>query len=341
MTRFPVLPYPWQQQHWLQYPDLLAAGRLPHALMLAGPAGIGKVHLALALAHYLLCHAPGSGIPCGKCRGCQLNQAGTHPDLLEISPEEDSKAIKVDQVRLLTDTMGKTAQQGGFKVVILHPAEAMNTNAANALLKSLEEPAERTLLILISHSPSSVLPTIRSRCQLKLLPLPAREQVLHWITPLLGGSQVAPELLVDMARGAPLKALALLQDDALEQREQWQQQLTRLANGSLSAIELAAQWQSGDITALLGWLAGLVHSLARWQHGHEDAQVTRLSDEFRQRLQKVSAQVLQRYLEKLLLTSGQWRSGANPNKQLMLEELLMDWTAMLRSGQVRSAAGQG
>lgn len=341
MNEFPVLPYPWQQSEWEQYLVLLARERMPHAIMLAGPKGIGKGHLALALAQYVLCLSPVMGTPCGKCRGCQLNQAGTHPDLLDVRPEDDSKTIKVDQVRLLTEAMGKTAQQGGYKVVILQPAESMNANSANALLKSLEEPSAKTLLILISHAPFGVLPTVRSRCQLKLMAMPAREQVLHWITPLLSGSQVAPELLVDIARGAPLNALALLKDDALEQREQWQTQLTRLGTGGISAVELAAQWQGSDITGLLEWLSALLHSLARWQYGHEDAVVARLPAEFKQGMEKVRQDILQRYLEKLLLTAKQWKSGANPNKQLMFEELLMDWAAMLRSGQ-RSApvAGQ-
>lgn len=339
MIEFPVLPYPWQQQVWQQYLGLLASERMPHAIMLAGPKGIGKAHVALALAHYVLCASPVMGVPCGKCRGCQLNQAATHPDLLEVAPEEDSKTIKVDQIRTLTESMSKTAQQGGFKVVVLQPAEAMNANAANALLKTLEEPANKTLLILISHAPFSVLPTIRSRCQLKMLPMPAREQVLHWITPLLGGSQVAPELLIDLARGAPLTALSLLKDDTLEQREQWQVQLARLSQGGISAVELAAQWHTGDITALLEWLSALLHSVARLQHGHEDAVVARLPADFKVSLESLRSDVLQRYLEKLLHIKRLWNSGANPNKQLMLEELLMDWSALLRSGQNAAAGG--
>src|SRR5690606_26968585 len=152
------------QGDWQQICAQQAANKLPHALMLAGPKGIGKRHLAEALAHLLLCLAPVEGTPCGKCRSCQLNHAQPHPDFLMLAPEEGSKAIKVDQVRGLIESLGKTAQQGGYKVLVLEPAEAMNINSANALLKSLEEPANNTLLILVSHTPSAVLPTIRSRC---------------------------------------------------------------------------------------------------------------------------------------------------------------------------------
>lgn len=338
MSDFPALPYPWQQSEWQQFCSQLTAQKLPHALMLAGPRGIGKRHLAEALAQLVLCLTPIEGTPCGKCRSCQLNQAQTHPDMLWLEPDEGSKSIKVDQVRELTEILSKTAQQGGYKVIVLEPAEAMNANAANALLKSLEEPAAKTLIVLVSHNPSSVLPTIRSRCQLRLLPLPRKEQVVHWLTPLLAGHSTNADVLITAARGAPLTALALLQGDALEEREQWLAQFARLSLGQLSAIELAASWQGGDISAMLEWLLALTHSLARWRVGCEDAAITGMPVELRTRLQDLSLPLLHRYIEKLLLTRKQWLGGSNPNKQLLLEEILLDWGALLRASTNRSLA---
>jgi DNA polymerase-3 subunit delta' len=335
---FPALPYPWQHSDWGHLCAQLSAQKLPHALMLTGPRGIGKRHLAEAFAQLLLCQSAVQDIPCGKCRGCQLNQAQTHPDMLWLEPEGGSKSIKVDQVRELTDILGKTAQQGGYKVVILEAAEAMNANAANALLKSLEEPAAQTLLILISHNASSVLPTIRSRCQLRLLPLPRKEQVIHWLTPMLAGQAVDAETLLSAAHGAPLRALALLQGDALEERKQWLTQMAQVSLGQFSPIDCAAQWQSQDVSALLEWILSLMHSLARWRVGCEDKLIAGAPAEFRARLQDISAPLLHRYLEKLLLTRKQWLSGANPNKQLLLEELLLDWCALLRAGNHREVA---
>lgn len=338
MSDFPALPYPWQQSEWQQFCAQLTSAKMPHALMLAGPRGIGKRHLADALAQLLLCHGPIEGTPCGKCRSCILNQSKTHPDMLWLEPEEGSKAIKVDQVRELTETLNKTAQQGGYKVVIVEPAEAMNANAANALLKSLEEPAAQTLIVLVSHNPSSVLPTIRSRCQLRLLPMPRREQVLHWLTPLLAGQSIDAEILMTAACGAPLTALAMLQGDALEEREQWLTQFARVSLGQLTAIELAAQWQNADISAILEWLLTLMHGLARAGVGSENALISSLPPELRMRLEDLSLPLLHRYLEKLLLTRKQWLSGANPNKQLLLEELLLDWGALLRASANRAVA---
>lgn len=338
MSDFPALPYPWQQTQWQQLCAQLHGQKLPHALMFTGPRGIGKHHLAAAFGQLLLCQSPIADTPCARCRGCQLNQAGTHPDMLWLEPEEGSKAIKVDQVRELTEMLGKTAQQGGRKVVILEPAEAMNLNAANALLKSLEEPAAQTVIMLVSHNANSVLPTIRSRCQMRLLPMPRKEQVIHWLSPLLAGHSVDAEVLLEVAHGAPLAALALLQGDALEEREQWLAQLTRVSLGQLSAIECAGQWQTSDIAALLEWFSSLLHSLTRWSAGVEDPIITRAPAEFRSRLQVVAPAWLHRYQEKLLQTRSQWLSGANPNKQLLLEELLLDWCALLRAGTHRQVA---
>ncbi|MDQ2077997.1 DNA polymerase III subunit delta' [Marinimicrobium sp. ABcell2] len=330
MRDFPALPYPWQQNDWQSFSAQLEQRHLPHALMLAGPQGIGKRHLAEALAQRVLCLSPASGTACGKCRACDLMKAGTHPDITWLEPEEPGKAIKIDSVRALIQTLGQTAQQGGYKVVIVDPAEAMNANASNALLKSLEEPAENTLLILISHTPSAVMPTIRSRCQMHLLALPGEEQVLRWLTPLMTGSQVAPERLLAAARGAPLTALALLEGDALEWREQLQDGLVQLSEDRVSAIALAAQWQNADVAATLEWLLGWVHDLARWRVGAPSVVMDELPEAAQQRFRQLSLPVLHRYLEKLLTTKKQLLSGANPNKQLLLEELLLDWGVLLK-----------
>ncbi|HWV15457.1 MAG TPA: DNA polymerase III subunit delta' [Cellvibrio sp.] len=332
MTHFPLHPYPWQLPEWQQLNQQIKANKLPHAVMLAGPRGIGKRHLAESLAQLLLCATPVEGTPCGNCRDCQLNRVQNHPDLIRLEPEEGSKGIKVDQVRALIEDLGKTSQQGGYKVVVLEPAEAMNTNAANALLKSLEEPAAKTLLVLVSHAVNSVLPTIRSRCQMRLLPMPNSEQVIHWLTPLLAGSPLPIEKLMDAASGAPLTALAYLKGDALERRDTWLLQLIRLSSGQASAIEVAGQWYKDDVVAIVEWFLSWLHSLMRWQVGMQNVLISQLPQDMRDRLSQLPAALLHRYVEKLLLAKRQLLSSANPNKQLLLEEALLDWGALLRAG---------
>lgn len=335
MADFPLHPYPWQLSEWQQLNQQIVANKLPHALMFAGPKGIGKRHLAESLAQLLLCLAPIEGTPCGKCRGCQLNSVQNHPDLIRVEPEEGSKGIKVDQVRALIDDLGKTSQQGGYKVVVLEPAEAMNTNSANALLKSLEEPAANTLLILLSHSSSAVLPTIRSRCQMRLLPMPSNEQVIHWLTPLMVGSQVPIEKLMEAAGGAPLTALAYLKGDSLERRDTWLLNLIRLSSGQISAIEVAGQWYKEDVTAIVEWFLSWLHSVMRWQVGMQNVLISQLPQDIRDRLSHVPAALLHRYVEKLLIAKRQLLSSANPNKQLLLEEVLLDWGALLRASAAK------
>lgn len=152
--------FPWQQKEW----ELLLKNkhRLPHALLFTGNEGVGKKQFALTFASLLLCKQPNDAQPCGNCHACHLLKANSHPDLILIEPE--TNIIKIDQIRDAISLANETAQQGGYKIFIINPANAMNINAANALLKILEEPAPSTLFILISTLNSRLPATISSRC---------------------------------------------------------------------------------------------------------------------------------------------------------------------------------
>ena len=156
----------WHATAWQQLQTSHRQQRLPHALLLSGEAGIGKAEFAARLAASLLCEQPHvDGQACGTCHACQRLGAQTHPDRFRLEPEEPGKAIKVDAVRQLIRNLSLTGHYGGYRVVTVEPAELMNTNAANAFLKTLEEPPANTLLILITASPARLPATIRSRCQ--------------------------------------------------------------------------------------------------------------------------------------------------------------------------------
>jgi len=174
---------PWLVSTFADLQQRRAQGRLAHALMFVGPAGIGKHQLAERFAQSLLCAQPhADGQPCGHCHACSLYAAGTHPDLFRLSPEEDSKNIRIDQIRALIEGMSLSSHYGRHKVVILNPADAMNIAAANALLKTLEEPPADTILLLVTDRPSFLPATIRSRCQTLRLALPARDEAQAWLS---------------------------------------------------------------------------------------------------------------------------------------------------------------
>ena len=191
----------WQYRERLNRTRL--RGRLPHALLISGQEGIGKRVLAIQLAHSLLCEQPGAdGQPCGQCAACGWLQAGTHPDLLWLLPEEAGKAIKVDQVRALTSELCMTSHAGRYKVAIIQPADAMNRNAANSLLKTLEEPTDNTLVVLLTALPGRLPATIRSRCQQLQVAVPDALSARQWLqdTGMEPGQAIG---YLKLAHGAP------------------------------------------------------------------------------------------------------------------------------------------
>lgn len=203
--------------------DRLQARRdaLPHALLLAGQRGLGKFDLASRFAAALLCEAPATrGEACGRCPACNWQAQGNHPDFRLLQPdalaetegegEESSKKasqqITIDQVRGLDDFLHVGTHRHGLRVIIVHPAEAMNRSTANALLKTLEEPGPNTVFLLVSSEPDRLLPTIRSRCQTVAVATPSAERAREW---LAAEGVDTPERWLALTGGAPLLAAEL------------------------------------------------------------------------------------------------------------------------------------
>jgi len=206
--------------------DSLAArsARLPHALLVHGPRGIGKLALAERISQTILCESSGKK-PCGSCDGCRWFLGGNHPDFRRVEPEalaklppadpddeapaakrtkQPSIEIKIDQVRELADFLYVRSHRGAMRVALVHPAEDMNESASNALLKGLEEPPAGAMFILVSHRPAQLLPTIRSRCVALPVPIPPRDAALKWLS---GQGIKDAERWLAYAGGAPLRAL--------------------------------------------------------------------------------------------------------------------------------------
>jgi DNA polymerase-3 subunit delta' len=257
----PIEPLPWHEDARVRLEAAVASGRLPHALLLHGPAGVGKERFAAALAAALLCKNRGERLSaCGECAECRLSRAGTHPDLHWLRRLEDKKSISVDQVRETCEQLGMTSLRGGARIAVVAPAQLMTMSAQNALLKTLEEPAARTLLVLVTPRPSMLLATLRSRCQRVEIARPAPEDALAWLAQELGAP--ADPGLLDTAGGAPLRALALAPHyGALE--GQMSALVAAVAGGRAEASGAAAEMMGEGLPVRLDWLEGWIGGVIR------------------------------------------------------------------------------
>jgi DNA polymerase-3 subunit delta' len=234
-----MTPFPWHRETLRR----IAADRehMPHALLVHGPAGIGKVEFARALAAAVLCESPRQSLACGECPACHWHSQGNHPDFREIVPEASSEEeeeegaadakekvksvfIKIDQIRAVGDFLALTTHRSGFRVLVMHPAESLHPNAGNALLKSLEEPPAGTLIVLVSDRPARLLATLRSRCRPVALAAPPRDAALAWLE-AQGVAQ--PEAALAAAGGAPLLAAEMAAPEEAEFRRRLAQELAR------------------------------------------------------------------------------------------------------------------
>lgn len=324
--------YPWQQGLWQQ---LSQRAQHAHAYLLYGQGGTGKRAFAETFVALLLCQRPEGGQACETCKACLLRQAGTHPDLQRVLPEEADKPIKIDQVRALVDFVAQTAQLGGRKVVLLAPAEAMNLNAANALLKSLEEPSGNTVLVLLSDAPSRLLPTIRSRCLQQACPHPSSAQSLQWLSEQMPDQE--PSLCAQAlhwAGGSPLLAQALLQADGLAQRSAVVEGVKALLKNQQTASQLAESWNKLDLARVFDWFFAWSQAIVRQQ-------LAGVSDEaLEPEMHKVLGYLAQRSSQQDVLTLQQWLleqrqkvlGKANLNRVLLLEALLLRWASLAAKG---------
>jgi len=321
-------PYPWQQGLWSGLVERLRAGRLPHALLLTGPQGMGKRHFADCFAHSLMCESPqAEGSACGQCRACLLLAAGSHPDYLRVEPEEEGKVIGIDAVREAAKFQALKSQYGRQRVIQLQPADRLNLNAANALLKTLEEPAGDTVLLLTTDRPMALLPTIRSRCQQIIFrPLSdASPEVVGWLESRLPAGAPDVHDLLQMAGGAPLRAVALIEGEELVMRASLLEELVALEAGQQSPVKLAEHWLEQGPQRVLPWLYYCLADMIQLKMVPTASRLTHPMQ--RQDLQALAEKVdlyflqalLQRVLERIGLLHGQ------ANQQIILEELLLAW----------------
>jgi DNA polymerase III subunit delta' len=330
----PWLPLPpWQSRAAAEL--LSRRSTFPHAVLIHGPRGLGKHALALGLAQALLCETPGSdGLGCGVCPGCHYAIAGQHPDLMRLEllqvDEETGELeaidqIAIDRVRSLIDFVQLTSHRQRAKVAVIAPAERMNVAAANALLKTLEEPPPGTFLILVSGEPGRLAPTIVSRCRKLAAPRPTPDEARSW---LIAQEVAEPDLALAQAGGAPLAALAHSGSDVQEERRTWVAALSEPER--LSATGLAARIDAAGkddrrtrLAWAIDWLIAWTADLARVAAGAGARQNPDASLALSALARRVAPVALFRYHRSLLRQRALVAHPLVP--RLVAEALLIDY----------------
>jgi DNA polymerase-3 subunit delta' len=325
--------FPWQTAIWEQLSQAKQNQCLPHALLFVGIDGIGKSHFANSFANLILCKKSHNAAVCGNCHDCSLFRAKSHPDYLWVEPEAAGKIINVEQIRALIKRVNETTMQSGYRVIVINPATSMNQNAANALLKTLEEPTPNTLIILICNQGMRLPATVISRCQKVMFHKPTHQDAVLWLREKLSDDKIDPQLLLKLADGAPLKALSWLQEDLISLRVELYHGLHALSKGEADPLQLAAKWQDADQTCLVDLLLSWLTDLLRYKLAND--QNTLINTDYKSEIAKVSVALLKNnllaYMDHLQQTRQYLAASLNLNKQLLLEDLLIRWTEYVSS----------
>lgn len=329
--------YPWQGDIWQRMQGLRA--RLPNALLLKGAEGIGKLDLALNFAQSILCEAPlATGLACQSCSSCHWFAQESNPDFRLIQPDalavsddtpekegakKASREISVDQIRALSSFVNLSAHSGGYRVVLIHPAEAMNSNSANALLKTLEEPTDKLLFILVTHKPQQLLPTILSRSLSFAVPMPTRAEGAAW---LKQQGVADPETVLAQTGFAPLSALHNAGEGAgTEERKLMLAAVKQSAK--FDALALAEQLQKAAPVQVIQFLQQWCYDLASYKMAGAIRYNPEQTDFIGNLSKNMSQQALLRYIKELQIAKREAFHPLNP--KLLFESILLAYQQML------------
>lgn len=319
-------PLPWLVEEWMRLERARRDGRLAHGLLFSGPRGIGKRHLVELLARSMLCSTPtADGVACGRCADCALIGAESHPDLLRVGPDPEAKSdeIPIAAIRALVERGSLTPSRAAWKVTLVDPADHLNAAAANALLKTLEEPPGAALIVLVTEQPGRLPATVRSRCRQIRIPPPAPADALTWLTGRMPAKDAALRLC--LAHGGPLRALAELDEDMLGQRRKRLDGFLALARGERDPVVEAAAWNSLGARLCLDWLAGWMVDVVRLAASEDPIRLDNPDrrDDLCEVARRLEPAAVHRLLQRVLRARALVETRANP--QLLLESLSIEW----------------
>ncbi len=325
MADSPLPVRPWQTAVYEQLARQARDESLPQGLILSGPERSAASRFAGALARLLICLDPGTTGPCGQCRSCQLNQAGNHPDYLVVEPDsEERPTIKVDQIRELSAGLTLASQYGGRRVAVIELADWLTIQAANSLLKTLEEPPARVIIVLVAASPERLTATVRSRCRRLTLPLPAIDAAEAWLE--MHGRRDAATLLA-LAGGCPERSITFADEGLADYAPSLAGDILQLLQGRTSAPSLAARWAGTRLATLAFLNEQLLADCLRAKAGGSAAVRLPANDDLVALVTTLPWRVLYEYRDELTALR---RAMEQPlNEALTLERLFLGWSRIV------------
>jgi DNA polymerase-3 subunit delta' len=326
---------PWHRDHWMLLQDRLSSQKLPHALILNGRDGLGKSSFAFLFAKSIFCREANQQFendyhkndfpyrPCGNCKNCELINASSHPDLMIIKKDDEGRAIKVDQIREIADFIGKTSQMGGYKIVIVREADSMNINAANALLKTLEEPIGKSILMLTVERLGVLPATVKSRCQILNFRVPNNQDSSKWLKSYSNDQEYNFDLALHLAKGAPLKALASMNNGTFAFRESIFNDFVEFSSGKLSFTDVSERWNKHDILMILDYLISWTADLIRLKSDSSNLRNIYYYDFLKNCNADINS--IFHYYDSLCDAEKTLKRGIALNTAILLETLLLEW----------------
>jgi DNA polymerase III subunit delta' len=319
----------WLTEVWAHLNKLVAQEQLPHAILINGLPGLGKTALAKAFASRMLCQQPSNDQACGSCHGCSMLNAASHPDFHHLTVEEKKSAISVEQVRDLIAVFQEKSHQGHYKIALIEPADSMNNSSANALLKTLEEPGDDSLLLLVADQLDSLPATIRSRCLLLTIPAANQAQALNWLSEQgFTDQQEALEALA-MTGFAPYAAKQVLESDQIFAKQKLVSELLALAERKLEPTQVVSKIDKTSFKAHLDWLYYMVKDALLVHQGvglnyQPNSELMRLIS----KMGNIAQAHLNDWLSEIIDSRKLLDSPSNINQQLIMENLLVRWIAI-------------
>jgi len=314
--------YPWYKNRTTEWLRLIETKKVPHAVLISGSQGLGKIELAQQFAQMAMCEDLSASGSCLHCPSCQLIAVGNHTDLISISAEKE--IIKVEQIRKLSRDVMLSGSRNQYRVVIIEDAEKMNNASANALLKTLEEPPQQVIIVLTSSELGRLLPTIKSRCVKISLAIPDDNLALSWLKENADVSEDELKFALILANGIPLIAKTIINNQSEKCVNEMLEDLTSILLMQKSPLEISKKWLTQDYLNCLGYVASFFLYLIKKEQENVNMKAMSqvLSTHYKKDREGFYLKILDFVRSLYLFTK---RNKTALKEELLLDELLINW----------------